>query len=101
MGDGSSDENPTDNKAKKSSPKKKGPKEKSTTRSHTEQASNFGNKKMEADGNWIEKYDKKKGKKYWKNVQTGKSQWENPFEGKKHDASTVVASSLSTIFETL
>ena len=98
---GSSDERPTDNKAKKSSQKNKGPKEKSTTRSHTEQASNFGNKKMEADGNWIEKYDENKGKKYWKNAHTGKSQWGNPFEVKKHDTSTGVASSLSAIFETL
>ena len=39
-----------------------------------------------SDGDeWVEKFDKKSGRKYWKNTKNGKSTWKNPFGSDKDD----------------
>ena len=53
---------------------------------------NLENKEQEEEEEWLEKFDRKKQKKYWKNVYTGKSQWQNPFEAKERDFSAKVES---------
>lgn len=68
--------------------KRKGGSDGSKEKTNTEQAAGRreeGGEDKASKNDWIEKFDRKKGKKYWKNQTTGETSWKDPNKEESHE----------------